>query len=342
MKAQPPLKVSLHGMNNKMQSMIEAYLQLNCQSLACVVKEFEADAEIVDLDSLPSDNILEERLGMQPPKPIIAISLYDLPSNEATHVRKPVKADDLVDAINWAKKKVFDKKMELKKEIKVTYFSPDISLSSPTINKPDNKVGEKRNGLVSMQSVKKKTPSATTNAHNKVVELNVNIKNDDQKIEKLEPKKTSSAPNSAFPIPYIEEIDKFLKELNQKVQKKVLTPNFSANSRRASVRYMMFQKVKGRLISSIFGVSQSSSVVVQVISSKGALVEIDKPLKPKKKITLKIKFDSEHVFTIQAIVVRKSGPRTYALSFVEYQHEMTEYLISSGYSFDIIDDATAG
>ena len=104
---------------------------------------------------------------------------------------------------------------------------------------------------------------------------------------------------------------------------------------------MLYQKIKAQLISSVFGVNQSFPIVIQVISSKGALIESDKRLKPKKKLILKIRFDAEHTFTIHTLVVRKNSAKTYGLAFSEFQHEMTEYLISSGRSFDIKDDKYA-
>lgn len=347
MKALPPLKVSLHGMNSRMQSMIKAYLQLNCQSVAYVVKEFDADAEIVDLDSEPSENILDERLKQQPSKPIIAISLYDLSSDEAIHVKKPVKADDLVDAIHRAREKIASANVALKQYAPAKPFSSSTVEPSEEIfqsNKQGKEVETKKVELVSVKPTRK--TSAFTGS-NKVVELKEREKvsrpkNDWKKIEKNTIKETAPVSNSAFSAPYLEEIDRFLKELNHKPRKKPLKPSFVADTRRVAVRYLMFQQIKGQVVNSVFGVSQNFSVGVQVISSKGALVESNKVLKPKKKVTLKIKFDSEHVFNIQAVVVRKEGAKTYGLAFTEFHHEVTEYLISSGHSFDILDDAYAG
>lgn len=338
MKAQPPLGVSLHGMTDKMQSMMTSYLRLNCQSIASVVNELDADAEIVDLDSLPSKNILAERLAMEGKKPIIALSLYDLPSGDAIHVKKPIKADDLVEAIRWARKKITANKAALIKEIQ----AKETSLSKKT-SKANQQVATEKNGLVLIKPEQKTSTSTSDN----VTELKASIKTEakpsknKQKIEQKVSKETASTPNSAFPSHYVEEIDRFLIELNQKTRKKQ-KPSFAADTRRGEIRYMLFKKVNGLIISSVFGVSQSLPVVVQAISSKGALIESKKTLKLKKKLTLKIKFDADHEFTIQATIVRKNDATTYALAFADFQHKMTEYLINSGRSFDIQNDAYTG
>ena len=75
MRARNLLKVSLHGMNERMQMMMAAYLELNCRGMAYVVDELEAEVEIVDVDVADSKTILQQRLEQQPGKPIIVISL---------------------------------------------------------------------------------------------------------------------------------------------------------------------------------------------------------------------------------------------------------------------------
>ncbi len=104
MKVKHSLKISLHGMDSRMQSMMASYLELNCKGIACVAKEFEAEAEIVDVDLADSKNILQERLAQKPAKPIIAISLYDISSPLAIYVKKPIKTQDLIKTINTVKK----------------------------------------------------------------------------------------------------------------------------------------------------------------------------------------------------------------------------------------------
>jgi hypothetical protein len=147
--------------------------------------------------------------------------------------------------------------------------------------------------------------------------------------------------NSERPRP---EIDKFLKEFDRSIQKnkakkKARKKSVSAapapNNRRNTIRYV-FQSISGSLKkNSLLGFNPSLPVSVQAISSKGALIQIEKKLKVSKGVTLEIELDSKHFFTIPATVVRQNSPSTYGLAFLNYQHSLTEYLIGSGRKFNI-------
>ncbi|MCK5830966.1 MAG: PilZ domain-containing protein [Methylococcales bacterium] len=114
MRARNLLKVSLHGMNERMQMMMAAYLELNCRGMAYVVDELEAEVEIVDVDVADSKTILQQRLEQQPGKPIIVISLYDELSDLAFYVKKPIETNDLVNALNKAKEVILTGRTDFK------------------------------------------------------------------------------------------------------------------------------------------------------------------------------------------------------------------------------------
>ncbi len=300
MKAQHSLKISLHGMNDRMHSMMTSYLELNCKGIAFVTEEPDADAEIVDVDLAPSKNILQERLAQQPSKPIIALSLYDIPSTKAIYVKKPIKAQDLIKTINTVKN-LLNKK--------TTKFN----------NVPDTSIRKVSETIKQKAPTKKETKPLTSRQSS------------------IRKKITSTAENSSQPH---QEIDKFLQEFTQRLH--IMTPkkvgydtNILEKNRRNTVRYT-FQGIKGTLKKNSFlRINKKTPISIQSISSKGALIKTKQSLKTNENITLTIKLDSLHVFTIPAIVIRKNSKTTYGLTFVDYQHTLTEYLISSGDSFNM-------
>ncbi len=136
-----------------------------------------------------------------------------------------------------------------------------------------------------------------------------------------------------------QEIDKFLKEFDQRLR--IITPNktsisnISEKNRRNTVRYT-FQQLRGQLKkNSLLGINKNIPILIKSISSKGTLIKLKRTLKLNEKVTLKIKLDSLHVFTIPATVIRKNSKTTYGLVFVDYQHTLTECLISSRDSFNM-------
>ena len=65
------------------------------------------------------------------------------------------------------------------------------------------------------------------------------------------------------------------------------------------------------------------------VSSKGALVRLKKPAKFNAKVSLKIYFDRLNIFDVSARVVRKEGGDIYGLQFLDYQHQLADYLVES-------------
>ena len=339
MKAQQSLKVSLHGMNSRMQAMMASYLELNCNRIANVVDDAEAEAEIVDVDLSGSTNILEERLAQQPSKPIIVLSLYDDSSNlrGVVYVKKPVKVDELIKAIN---------KVKNGNALEVVAKNSDDSM-------PELAELLKKNRQEKLKQIEKNKDKPSVNnvveTEKKRIDSNNNLgktKNKNQPLtekdaEVLRETKDIVSINSTRPRP---EIDKFLREFNYSIQKK--DPNKkrdkkinlhpSINNRRNTVRYV-FQAITGCLKknSLLGGLSSSLPVIVEAISSKGALIKVEKTLKLSRKVILEIELDSKYVFTIPAKVIRQNSHTTYGLAFLDYQHKLTEYLIGSGRSFNI-------
>ena len=104
-----PLKVSLHGMNERMHKMMVNYLKLPCKGTAIVVDDDNALVEIVDVDLSPSKTLLEERLAQQPSKPIIALSLDEISTSGVIYVKKPIEVPDVLAAFAVAKDVILGK-----------------------------------------------------------------------------------------------------------------------------------------------------------------------------------------------------------------------------------------
>jgi len=301
MGGQHLLKISLHGMNSRMQAMMRSYLELNCHGIAYIVEEAESDAEIVDIDLAESKNILEERLAQQPSKPIIVFSLYDV-SFDVIYVKKPIKVDTLVNAIVEVKKRSLASAAALKRADDNSM--PELAV---LLNKKEQ------------QEIKKQGTSAKSQSPRQL------------------PKKKSAVIESPRPRP---EIDRFLEDFNShhfnKKSKKKSNRNTSTGNRRNTVRYV-FQAISGCLKRNplLGGFNSNLPVTVEAISSKGALIKVEKSLPVSKKVTLEIQLDPKNVFTIPATVIRQNSRSTYGLAFIDYQHKLTEYLIGSGRSFNI-------
>ena len=114
------------------------------------------------------------------------------------------------------------------------------------------------------------------------------------------------------------------------------TPDFckSPENRRQTTRYI-FRAINGHLRKkSLLGADSELSVLVLVISSKGALVRLDESLKLGSKVILDIKFSLQNTFSISAEVIRENNKNMYGLGFTVHQHELTYYLLNSGRPFN--------
>ena len=106
-----PLKVSLHGMDERMQKMMANYLKLPCRGTVIVVSdEIEAHAEIVDVDLALSKTLLDDRLKTSAPKPIIALSLNPISKDGVIYLKKPIQVKEVMAAFDLARNVIIGKK----------------------------------------------------------------------------------------------------------------------------------------------------------------------------------------------------------------------------------------
>ncbi len=143
---------------------------------------------------------------------------------------------------------------------------------------------------------------------------------------------------------HLREIDRLLKELHEASENtnSPENPSFSSEketkdskqkNNRKTIRYA-FHPIEAKLKkNSVMGLNINQTVLVLNISSKGAIIELKKPTKLSGKMTLTIHFDSQNVFIIPARIVRKEGKIIYGLHFLNFQHDLTDFLVNSGRSF---------
>jgi hypothetical protein len=100
-KRKSPLKIALHGMDGRTYKMMVMYLQGPCKGAAIVVEDLNAEVDMIDADSVKAKTLIEQRLT-ESTRPIIALSLQELTFENILYVKKPVKTDDLLFALNEA------------------------------------------------------------------------------------------------------------------------------------------------------------------------------------------------------------------------------------------------
>ncbi len=342
-----PLKVSLHGMGKRMQKMMTNYLEISCDGIAYVVEESEAQAEIVDIDLINSKTLLKERLAQQPSKPIIVFSLQNISNENIIYVKKPIEIPKVIDALKIAKKKsnpaIKTNKTSSYKQTKAKVIPAQPSKPSAVL-----KTKKVANTLPKSNTLRKKiattttTTTTTTTPSNKPKttapkqqKLNKNAlaKNIKKPSTKQSTKASSQKNSKPFSINIL-EIDRLLKELRNpfkrsrpSAKKKELPVN-----NRKTVRYA-FAPIEANLKKRSFTGNKRFGVLIKNLSSRGAVIELNNPTKLRGKVTLKILFDSHHIFVIPAKIARKEGTSIYGLQFLKNQHELLDFQIDSGQSF---------
>ena len=99
-----PLKVALHGLDERSCKMMSMFLQGPCRGVAVVVNESSAECEIFDADSISGKELLSNYLQKEIQKPIVILSLNTPQVASAFHVKKPVKTEEMIAALQKAKK----------------------------------------------------------------------------------------------------------------------------------------------------------------------------------------------------------------------------------------------
>ena len=99
-----PLKIALHGMDDRTTKTMMMFLQGPCRGIAIVVKAEDADIDVFDGDAAVSKKLLEKQSQEIMLKPVIVISLQDFVQEGTLHIKKPVKTSDMVLVLGQAKR----------------------------------------------------------------------------------------------------------------------------------------------------------------------------------------------------------------------------------------------
>ena len=101
-KSKDPLKVALHGMEERTAKTMVMYLQGPCRGAAIVVADHDADVDIFDADTAGASDLILAHHQKKPNRPAIALSLRNGELAHVIYVKKPVKTDDMMTAIHKA------------------------------------------------------------------------------------------------------------------------------------------------------------------------------------------------------------------------------------------------
>lgn len=333
--------------------MMVSYLEMNCKGMAHVVKNSESDAEIVDIDLARSKSLLKERLAQQPSKPIIVLSSKKVLADNIIYVQKPIDAHHVIDALKTAKKSLLSNKVAPPKTTRSN------KVARKSAKRSRNRRKSKRVKTVNPMTIANPkqenvqetlwiSDSNMLDSHSTASfpESTTLLKGDEQHkeysskpVESTTLASTKNASENKKTSPFsisILEIDSLLKELHSVLNKPLFAEKkieVSEKNDRKSVRYA-FPPIEASIKKKSFNGNKFFTAQVLNLSSRGALIELDKPSKLRGKIMVEIQFDdAQHVFEIPAKIVRKEGNSIYGLQFLKYQHDLLEHLINTGHSF---------
>ena len=95
-----PLKVALHGMDERSSKMMTMYLQGPCKGAAVVVEHNSSECDIFDIDSLNGQELLDRHLKNDLQRPVIVLSVRENALDNVFFIKKPVKTDDMLTTLD--------------------------------------------------------------------------------------------------------------------------------------------------------------------------------------------------------------------------------------------------
>jgi hypothetical protein len=101
-KSKNPLKVALHGMEERTAKTMVMYLQGPCRGAAVVVSDGEASIDVFDADTVGATKLMQEHRIKKPNRPVIALSLREGDLKHVLYVKKPVKTDEMLASLDKA------------------------------------------------------------------------------------------------------------------------------------------------------------------------------------------------------------------------------------------------
>jgi len=134
-KSKSPLKVALHGMEERTAKTMVMYLQGPCRGAAVVVSDSEADVDVFDADISGVGKLMESHRAKKPHRPVIALSLRDGELAHVFYIKKPVKTDDMLGALNKATALLDKLKQSQTQNVQL---KASISAAQPVVEKAEN------------------------------------------------------------------------------------------------------------------------------------------------------------------------------------------------------------
>jgi hypothetical protein len=101
-KSKSPLKVALHGMEERTAKTMVMYLQGPCRGAAVVVSDGDAEIDVFDADTHGVGKLIEDHRARKPYRPVIALSLREGTFAHVLYVKKPVKTDEMLAVLDKA------------------------------------------------------------------------------------------------------------------------------------------------------------------------------------------------------------------------------------------------
>ncbi len=99
------LKVALLGMDERSSKLLRKFFKGPCEGFAEIVDDANAVVDIVDTHFARSEQLVEKSLARVPPRAIIALAFNAsarIDRDNLLYLDKPIKADEMMDAIDWA------------------------------------------------------------------------------------------------------------------------------------------------------------------------------------------------------------------------------------------------
>ena len=93
------IRISTSGLSDKMAPVLDYFFKHSAKKHCQQVDVSQAQAVIIDIDSIEGRALFKELPDSYRDKPLIALSVRDPQQNGIIHVQKPVNADDLLSAI---------------------------------------------------------------------------------------------------------------------------------------------------------------------------------------------------------------------------------------------------
>jgi hypothetical protein len=125
-----PLGVALLGMDERSYKLVTRFFRGPCEGFAEVVDEADARVDIIDTHFAHSDQLVENSLTRSPQRVVIVLTSKTtdrIDRDNLLYLTKPIKADEMMDAIDWAndisqgrirRKPYFD-------SVKISAFTPE-------------------------------------------------------------------------------------------------------------------------------------------------------------------------------------------------------------------------